>query len=202
MKRIVEPEILDELPGDDPRAVRSRRDLRLINFLMGNERWILKQLNEGSAIVELGAGEGALTMQMAKLGRVIGLDFQEKPRGIDVEWAAGNLFETLPLAPGQVVVANLILHHFSDDQLRQLGGLLKNRQKLVFVEPARMKFSLMLGRGLFPFVNEVTKHDMMVSIRAGFLPGELPRLLDPDGVWCWTEETTLLGGIRVVGSRK
>jgi len=31
MNRLVEPEILDELAWDDPEAVRSRRDLRLVN---------------------------------------------------------------------------------------------------------------------------------------------------------------------------
>ena len=36
MHRQVLPELLDELPPDDPRAVHSRRDLRRINKLMGN----------------------------------------------------------------------------------------------------------------------------------------------------------------------
>jgi len=30
------PELLDELPPDDPRAVHSRGDLRRVNKLMGN----------------------------------------------------------------------------------------------------------------------------------------------------------------------
>ena len=45
MKRVVKPEILDELDGSDPRAIRSRRDLRFINLLMGNERWIQRSVN-------------------------------------------------------------------------------------------------------------------------------------------------------------
>ena len=36
MNRIVQPELLDELPPDDPRAMRSRRDLRRINAWMRN----------------------------------------------------------------------------------------------------------------------------------------------------------------------
>ena len=58
VKRQIVPEILDSLSGDDPGALRSRRDLRLINFLMGNERWILKQ-NHYGGMIELGAGEAA-----------------------------------------------------------------------------------------------------------------------------------------------
>ena len=36
MRRIVEPELLDGLPREDPRAIRSRRDLRRVNVLMRN----------------------------------------------------------------------------------------------------------------------------------------------------------------------
>ncbi|MCU0753184.1 MAG: hypothetical protein MUC40_09220 [Akkermansiaceae bacterium] len=59
--RIVEPEILDHLPHDDPAARRSRLDLRRINFLMGNERWILRVLGRlpdsaASVICESSAG--------------------------------------------------------------------------------------------------------------------------------------------------
>ena len=36
MKRIVEPEFLDELAPEDPRAIRSRRDLRRVNAWMRN----------------------------------------------------------------------------------------------------------------------------------------------------------------------
>ena len=44
--RLLVPEILDGLPPEDPEARRSRRDLRRINFLMGNERWIARQVRE------------------------------------------------------------------------------------------------------------------------------------------------------------
>jgi hypothetical protein len=35
MRRHIQPEILDELFADDPRAVQSRRDLQKVNTLMG-----------------------------------------------------------------------------------------------------------------------------------------------------------------------
>ena len=34
--RRLEPELLDQLPADDPRAMRSRRDLKRINAWMNN----------------------------------------------------------------------------------------------------------------------------------------------------------------------
>ncbi len=201
MKREVKPELLDSLPGDDPAAVRSRRDLRLINFLMGNERWIMRQLDEGG-IIELGAGSGYLTAQMASLGKVTGLDFQEKPAALDVPWLAGDLFETFSQAQGDTVVANLILHHFEEKDLARLGQLMKTRRRLVAVEPWRCSSSLLEGKLLWPFINEVTRHDMMVSIRAGFQKGELPELMNLGDGWEWREEVSLLGGLRVLAWRR
>ncbi|MDA7518421.1 hypothetical protein N9920_01215 [Akkermansiaceae bacterium] len=202
MQREVKPEILDELTGDDPRALRSRRDLRLINFLMGNERWILRQLSVGEKLVELGAGAGDFTRQLAKKNEVIGLDFQGPPQDLERNWKEGDLFQTLPEAEGGVVIANLILHHFKEEGLARLGELLKGRDRLVIVEPWRSRLALAEGYGLFPFVNDVTRHDMMVSIRAGFRRGELARLLNLGDEWEWREEVSLLGGIRVLAWRR
>src|SRR3954469_16731047 len=47
MLRRVEPETLDHLPETDPQAVRSRRDLRRVNRVMGNLR-ILQSLLDAS----------------------------------------------------------------------------------------------------------------------------------------------------------
>ena len=201
MVREVLPEILDSLPGDDPEAIRSRRDLRLINFLMGNERWILRQEANGG-VVELGAGAGDLTRMLARNGRATGLDLQDCPDGLEVGWAKGDLFENLPSVEGDTVVANLILHHFEDDQLAELGKLIKERKAFIAVEPWRSRVSLFEGGLLWPMINRVTKHDMMVSIRAGFRKGELPRLLNLGDGWEWREEVSLLGGLRVLAWRK
>ena len=202
MRRKVQPEILDELVNEDPRAKRSRKDLRLVNFLMGNERWILRQFLDGEGIVELGAGAGDLTRKIAERGVVTGLDFQESPDGLNCPWLAGDLFQTLPKVEGDVVVANLILHHFEDEALAKLGDLLRERKRLVIVEPWRSRIALAEGYSLFPFVNDVTRHDMIVSIRAGFRRGELPRLLNLGDEWEWKEEVSLLGGIRVLAWRR
>ena len=38
MERVVQPELLDELPARDPRAARSRRDIQRLNLLMKHHR--------------------------------------------------------------------------------------------------------------------------------------------------------------------
>ena len=79
--RTVIPELLDELPPDDPRAVHSRGDLRRVNKLMGNADIIAGAIGASGAIgatgalgarraaltiVELGGGDGTFLLELAK----------------------------------------------------------------------------------------------------------------------------------------
>jgi hypothetical protein len=73
VKRIIEPELLDELPPGDPRAAGSRRDLRRLNAWMRNHAIMANALQtavNGRAaghIVELGAGDGDFLLRVARL---------------------------------------------------------------------------------------------------------------------------------------
>ena len=62
--RLILPEILDSLPSAHPDAVAARRDLRWINAVMGNGRWLVARLRThlqpGDVVVELGAGDATL----------------------------------------------------------------------------------------------------------------------------------------------
>lgn len=205
MHRQVLPEILDHLPAGDPEAVRSRRDLRLINFLMGNERWIVRQAHalQPTSIYELGAGEGMLSAQLAKIAAVECYDLAPPPASLDprITWHQGDLLVAPPVRGG-LLVANLFLHHFEGQSMRGLARWCSGFQSLCFVEPLRSPGALRLGAALWPFVNRITRHDMPISIRAGFLPGELPKLLELDPAkWHLREQTTWRGGIRVIAWR-
>jgi hypothetical protein len=73
MKRTVEPELLDTLPPDDPRAAGSRRDLRRLNAWMRNHAIMANALQSalsGQApkqITELGTGDGDFLLRVARL---------------------------------------------------------------------------------------------------------------------------------------
>jgi hypothetical protein len=209
--RIVEPEILDHLPHDDPAARRSRLDLRRINFLMGNERWILRTMERfpdaaTSRVCELGAGDGGLAAKIRRRfpnTRVTACDLTPRPAGLDaaIDWRCGDIFQQPP-PPGGVLVANLFLHHFEGDDLRRLGKICEGFDMLIFNEPNRSRMAAVLGTLLHPFVNHVTRHDMQASIRAGFRGGETARLLDLDPArWRIEETSPWRGARRVVACR-
>jgi len=167
--RSLEPELLDHLPPQDPRAVRSRGDLRRINAIMGNARIIARHLGNATRIADLGGGDGSLMRGLAKKRNleVINVD---RMYGLEV-------FDFLQ-SPGpalDAIVANLFLHHLAGHDLRRLFSLAALRAPLfVACEPRRSRPALWASRlvGLIG-ANDVTRHDSVVSVRAGFTGQEL-----------------------------
>lgn len=210
--RVIIPEILDSLNPADPRAMRSRRDLRLIDLFLGNSRWILrllkKQTPPPARIIEIGAGEGMLCRKIQKFhpsSLVTGLDLVERPANLPsaIQWMSGDFFQSLSKIKADTCVASLILHHFSDDALRNLAPLLQAFRTLVFSEPHRARLPLFFSKISAPIMGEVTRHDMPASIRAGFRSGELPALLDLDSKrWAITESPHSRGALRLTATRR
>lgn len=209
--RVLTPELLDSLDPRDPRAIRSRRDLVFIDAFMGNSRWITESVARSSSarngIVELGAGEGRLCERLHQAlpdCEISGLDLIPKPHNLSdgIHWVAGDFLKTLDTMRGGVCVGSLVLHHFSDDVLRELGQRLARFSNLVFAEPLRSPGPLAASALVSPLVGEVTRHDMPASIRAGFLPGELAPILALDpAIWTIRESATFMGALRFIASR-
>lgn len=69
--RRLEPELLDVLSADDPAAVRSRRDLRLLNAVMLHPGIMARRMRRHAVgapkqIIELGAGDGSLMLRLCR----------------------------------------------------------------------------------------------------------------------------------------
>jgi hypothetical protein len=206
--RRLEGEWLDELPADDPRARRSRADLRRINALMGNARMVSDTIPRqmvSDTIVEIGAGDGAFALALAHRMKVAGLrltlvDRQRivspqtmagfKDVGAAADVAQDDVFDWLERPGPQVdaIVANLFLHHFEDEPLRRMLALVAARTPLfVACETRRSAWALASARMLGAIgCNDVTRHDAVASVRAGFRDGQLSALW-PTGPWKLTE---------------
>jgi hypothetical protein len=182
--RSLEPELLDHLPPHDPRAVRSRGDLRRINAIMGNARIIARHLGNATRIADLGGGDGSLMRGLAKK-RNLEIINVDRMYGLDV-------FDFLQ-SPGRAldaIVANLFLHHLTDHDLRRLFSLAAVRAPLfIACEPRRSRPALWASRlvGLIG-ANDVTRHDSVVSVRAGFTGKELSAAWPLADGWLLREE--------------
>jgi 2-polyprenyl-3-methyl-5-hydroxy-6-metoxy-1,4-benzoquinol methylase len=213
VKRIVQPELLDSLPPTDRRAIHSRRDLHRINGCMGNHDLMAdalkKTLNGASPgqITELGAGDGNFLLSVAKKTsshwpntsvRLLDLQKSVTPEtlagfasvGWHAETVVADVFDDSPAsAPDGVVITNLFLHHFEDARLAALLRLISQRAKIfIALEPRRAAWPLFCSRLLGAIgCNDVTRHDAVVSVRAGFSGQELSTLWPDNKNWRLSE---------------
>lgn len=217
MKRLVQPEILDSLPHDHPDAAANRRDLFLVNWVMGNFHWIGSTLKpllaNDDRILEIGAGDGRLGHYLTATGigaehGGCGLDRCPRPSRWPGywDWFQDDILTFTDYDSFTVLLANLILHQFDDETLRSLGRRIsQSRIRLVIAnEPARRRihqtqFQFLRLFGLHP----ISRHDGHVSIHAGFLGNELPDRLELLGTdWQVSVGTTFLGGYRMIARRR
>ena len=217
MKRCVEPELLDELLPDDRRAIRSRDDLVRVNGAMGNSGIMVRALRTAcngrpvQRIVDMGAGDGRFLLGVARQlhpdwqgTRAVLLDRRNAVRpethqafetlGWRAETCEADVRDWLaqPAAPAyDVLSANLFLHHFQDAQLAELlRAAARSARVFIAVEPRRSLRSLFVSRLLwFIGCGQVTRHDAVASVRAGFTGRELSRLWSADDNWMLQERS-------------
>ena len=200
--RRVEAEWLDSLPALDPRARQARRDLERVNALMGNAAIVARELARGLArnartLAEVGAGDGGFLRAVAAHRALHGRTFRatlvdRQPcaeranvdalaeRGWQPAAVQADAFAWLAVngAGYDAIVANLFLHHFEPAALAYLLARIARRTTLFVACEPRRSVAGRLGASLLPFLgcNDVTRHDAAVSVRAGFVDGEIAAL--------------------------
>lgn len=207
--RILEKELIDHIDYSDPRALRSRRDLRVIDFYLGNSRWITRMLRSVTvhSVVELGAGDGHLSRKLSRIhpgARITGLDLMPLPKDWyhPLHWIQGDCLKTIQDASASICIGSLVLHHFHQDELAQLAKELQRFSLLVFAETHRNRQSLVGSNLLQPFMGEIVRHDMPASILAGFRMGEIANLLQLSrDQWSVEESVTTRGAIRFLAKK-
>ena len=211
--RILTPEILDFLGPDDPRAIGSRRDLVRINTAMRQSAIMADALAGAPAprmLADLGGGDGRFLLGVARRlakrwpgVRAVILDQHDfvsretragfAALGWHCEVLRGDIFEVLPRIQPDIVTANLFLHHLDEMALaRLLAGIAARTRTFVACEPRRGRFAL-LGARLVGMLgaNDVTRHDAVVSVRAGFQGNDISSLWPQIGLWHLSENSVL-----------
>jgi len=201
MHRQIEPEWLDALPAQDERARRSRRDLQRVNVLMRQAGLMADALVTHARvpprlIVDLGGGDGSFLLRVARRlfvhwrdvhvlsvdrGAVVGEDIRAGYRALGwrIEPVATDVFDFMQTVErADIITVNLFLHHLLDRDLAVLFAAAAARADLfVACEPHRALVPLWAARLLWVIgCNDVTRHDAVVSVRAGFRDRELSDL--------------------------
>jgi hypothetical protein len=214
--RRVLPEALDGLDSEDPRAQRSRRDLRRIHRAMGSLT-ILKKLvarlrlaAQPTSIVEIGAGDGTLLLRLARILRPkwqgVELTLLDRQPAVDpntldgyrgLGWRVNVVCEDVLVWAQRtdaerydLCIATLFLHHFKDAELRTLlGGVAGKSRAFIACEPRRDRLSG-LGSRLVAVLgsNAVTREDAIKSVAAGFAGEEISAAWPGDEEEAWLLE--------------
>jgi hypothetical protein len=210
--RRLEPELLDVLPADDPAAVRSRRDLRLLNAVMLHpgimaRRTLRHAVDTPRRIIELGAGDGSLMLRLgrrlARHWRGVAIVLVDQKNAVPAEtrkaiesigWRESqvtqDVFEYLAEAESaDIVVANLFLHHFQPAQIAEIFTRCARLAPLfIALEPRRARLPLFGSRLIWLLgCNHVSRHDAVASVHAGFRDRELSALWPKRQGWTLDE---------------
>lgn len=210
MQRVVEPEILDQLAPDDPRALRARRDLRRVNALMLQDLIVARALakycrTQPRVFVDLGSGDGTFMLKvarrLAKRWRNVELVIVDQADAVAQETRAAfaaltwkvsvevaNVFdfmESTRRSDIDVMTANMFLHHFPEpDLVRLLAKIAPVTPLFIVGELRRTKFVREAGRNMWLLGGgDVICYDGRVSARAAFIGQELSALWPKDGGW-------------------
>ncbi len=160
-------------------------------------------------LVEIGAGDGTLLLEVARRWAAMGMTARVTLIDRHQLVSAGTLGEFASLGWSveclatdavswlgessevvDVMIANLFLHHFSETRLMELLRLVAGRTDLMLAcEPRRSWVALTASRwvGLVG-CNSVTRHDAVVSVRAGFAGQEISGLWPAGDNWKLTEQ--------------
>jgi len=228
--RTLQAELVDGLPADHPEAIETRRDLRRINTLMGHAGILTRSLQRifpekpPSRVIEIGAGDGEILLRVARrLSRkwqevdVVFVDLQDLLRNqtkadfAALSWGVrsveADIFQWLHDTAAEktdVILANLVLHHFTDAQLTTLfSAAAKKADAFIAVEPRRGGWPLFCAQSLGLIgCGPVARHDAPISVRAGFAGSELSALWPQGNDWELTERRAGLFSHLFVAHRK
>jgi SAM-dependent methyltransferase len=156
-------------------------------------------------VLDLGAGDGSFALRVATIlgWREMELVLLDSNSSLSPEirdalgamncqtrFVVRDAFSGLSdLGEFDVVFTNLFLHHFAVEQLRSLFATVAGQANaFVACEPRRSLLSLVASRGVFLLgCNDVTSHDAVASVRAGFRGSELCALWPKGDSWQLTE---------------
>ncbi len=209
------PDLLDRLPAEDPRAIRSRRDLKRINTTMLQRGIMARTLARSfpdakpRSLLDLGTGDGTFLLSAArKLGpkwsgvhavlldrvSIISDDTREafNALGWRVDVVADDVFSYLQSPRSSlydVVTANLFIHHFPEPELKRLLALVaRSSRAFIACEPRRSWLGVIGSRMLWALgCSSLTIRDSIVGVRAGFTGAEVSSAWPSDTSWLLDE---------------
>lgn len=194
-RRVIQPEILDDVPSEQARA--SLRDLVRINRLLGGHEVLRKRLRElvrteeRFTFLDVGAASGDMGGAVRKLfphSELTFLDYRPDHlrQAVGTRVVADAFHLPFRSRSFDFVHCSLFLHHFQDEGvvelLRSFGHLARRAVVLSDLERHPVAYAaLPLTRWLFGW-DPITLYDGPISVQAAFHADELAALAQKAGL--------------------
>ncbi|WP_435579565.1 methyltransferase domain-containing protein [Gilvibacter sp.] len=198
-----ELEWMDDLEMEGQQLLDTLKTLAKINARLGGDAVSLKGVCKlsreadsatGLHIIDLGCGEGSQLRHLANYSRKHQLDWrftgvdanatciafaeQRSQNYPEITYLKGDVFKW-DMPECDIVLATLFMHHFDDQQIKQMIESAKSKTRLGWVvndlQRSPIAYGLFWSLGLF-IRNEMIMHDGLLSIKKGFKKHELKQM--------------------------
>jgi len=182
-------ELLDTEHVSDEVLAQAYRELRTINFWLGNTSTVLRLLRQETAsdagrvrrVLDIGCGQGALLLEIRRrLGvEVVGFDLRPAPPEAPVPILTGNAVAD-PLPEADVAVCVMMAHHLSEVELTaMIRNVGLSCRRFILLDLVRHSVPLVLFRAFVaPLLGRINAQDGATSIRRAYTAAELRRIVD------------------------
>lgn len=195
--RTSDPEIMDDFELKGEALEQTLNDLNRVNRLLGGDRISIKGIKKllssaktkDISIADVGCGNGGFLRHLAKWGRKHGYDFKligidANPFSIDLAKEQSKDFPEINylikdfLKPEfrklnyDIIICNLTLHHFKDEQIIELMNYFYDQSKMgIVINDLHRSSAAYRAFQAFCSVfisNEIARKDGLTSILRGF----------------------------------
>lgn len=213
-----EPEILDDLELKGHDLTENLRELGKVNRLLGGHQVAIRAVCEivrsdnkkSWRIADLGCGGGDTLAAIAghpkfkKLKfELVGLDAnqravefasEENAELKNIDFVCADLFKDWPEEKFDIVLFNLVLHHFSDEQIVELLKRAASNSRFIVINDLQRNW---IPYHLFRLISRIlrfsriSRHDGKLSVKKSFTKKDWTRLLNKAGLrkfkltWRW-----------------
>jgi len=205
-QRATEPELLDRRDIDAREVSRSLRFCAMVNRLLGGTKVVRKFLEAELAlapanrllrVLDIGSGDASIALAVsrwaARRGRNVEfVCLEHNPHAARVARQAvlaandsrvqvveGDILTHQPDEPYDCAIGSLFFHHLADEEILALLERLRTfvRRSVLVNDLKRCAVCYCGAAAISLLFSPAVRHDALLSIRRGFRPGKLLRLL-------------------------
>jgi len=201
LKKVSQPELMDDFSIQDERIDLALRELRLINYFLGGNTGskcgVLKMIsglpNDKIYLLDAGSGSSDVLDDLKKKHKSVQVISLDRNKRVCNFIKKNNNFKPMIVCADainlpfkkksiDIIHASLFLHHFDNESLKNiLRNFFEVAKQGIVINDLRRSLLAFLGIKILTLIfsrSELVKSDAPTSVRKGFVKSELTDLLE------------------------